>query len=272
MAAMEQGIKIVQSAVGNLQGIFIWRSHVKVIIVWLVFVTGSFFHDFFPLPSCYLSHKRNIFNVFFVKKGWGWTCGMLTFYIVASLMTKKIKDPKQIRGNVLRLFYLTAVWYFATSVFEYIENLTGFCEGEVSIANKTDCSKQRSRWFGFDISGHCFLLTYCILILNEELQGFVSLKDKIDKRNAKDEKKESISLTNLTTNSKHFHFMDTVSMAMTLLMILWEFMLVLTCLYYHTVYQKVLGTVFGILAWHFIYNIMCKVKHPLAPAGPLNFN
>ncbi len=265
----------VSEFIFKIQRIFTWKSQIKALIVWLVFVTGSFFYDFFPLPAFYFSHKKNIFNLYFVKKGWGWTCGLLMLYIPVTLIMRKTTDSKTVGRNMMRLLCLTVVWYATTSAFEYIEHLTGFCEGENEIMSKRSCIHKKSRWIGFDISGHCFLLSFCILILNEEVLNFIALKEKIialGKDNDNHQLKSSVYVhQDLSRNPMLFHIVDSLSFLMTLLMVLWELMLVLTCLYYHTVYQKLLGIVFGIAAWHFVYNFICKMKHPVSPCEPVYF-
>lgn len=37
--------------------------------------------DYFPFPKSYFSDKRNLINQYFVKLGWGWTCGLLGLFI-----------------------------------------------------------------------------------------------------------------------------------------------------------------------------------------------
>jgi|SRR6218665_2498337 len=37
--------------------------------------------DHFPFPKSYFSDKHNLFNQYFVKMGWGWTCSILGLFI-----------------------------------------------------------------------------------------------------------------------------------------------------------------------------------------------
>ncbi|KAM7436259.1 fat storage-inducing transmembrane protein 2 [Porites harrisoni] len=84
----------------------------KAAIYWLVILTGSFLHDFLPFPQSYLSNKRNVFNVYFVKLGWGWTLGLhdsihvLNLACIHLLQTVcDVKAPQQVgRGDVWLVF------------------------------------------------------------------------------------------------------------------------------------------------------------------------
>ena len=74
----------------RLQNMFVMRRNIKFTLIWITFVIGSFFHDYLPLPASYFSKKGNIFNVYFVKKGWGWTFFLLFGYINSLLIKQKV--------------------------------------------------------------------------------------------------------------------------------------------------------------------------------------
>ena len=263
MAKGKQRFAVIIESAFKLQHIVIWIPQVKVLIVWLTFLLGSFLHDFFPLPGSYFSYKKNIFNVVFVKKGWGWTCGLLLLFIPFNLSYQEA-DLIKIGKSLLRLVYGTFFWFALTNSFEHVENWSGRCEGDVVVLTKADCIQKRLIWNGFDISGHCFLLTFCILMINEELLAFARRR----------------SSSGWMTNTKYLDFnqrkpgkkiinavLDSLSLALTMLMILWEFMLFFTCIYFHTIHQKFLGTIIGIAAWYLIYKVAVKYQHPLMPVA-----
>ena len=247
----------------KVQHLVLWIPQVKMLIVWLIFLSGSFIHDFFPLPGSYFSNKKNIFNVYFVKRGWGWTCGLLLVFIFMNLARKEV-GVKIIWKHILRLLYGTLIWFIFTTIFEQIESWTGHCEGDFIKESKIDCLGEGLQWNGFDISGHCFLLTFCILLINEEL--FAITTGHTGKKRETSELWEFDQRATEKTTQKAV--LTLLSISLTLLMILWEFMLFFTCIYFHTVHQKASGTVIGIFAWHLIYNIAVKFKHPLMPNAP----
>ena len=247
----------------KLQHLVLWIPQVKTLIVWLIFLSGSFIHDFFPLPGSYFSNKRNIFNVFFVKRGWGWTCGLMLVFIFMNLARKEV-GVKIVWKHILRLFYGTLLWFTFTTIFEQIESWTGHCEGDVINESKMDCLGEGLQWVGFDISGHCFLLTFCILLINEELFAFTTGHSGKTREKSDFWDFDQRTLGKATQRT----VLISLSILLTLLMILWEFMLFFTCVYFHTVHQKASGTVLGIFAWYLIYKVAVNFKHPLMPNAP----
>ena len=264
MAAWKKHIDTITKGTHKLQHIVLWIPQVKVLIVWLIFLSGSFIHDFFPLSRSYFSNKKNIFNVLFVKKGWGWTCGILLLFILVRLAHQEV-DIKTIWKHVLRLIHSTLAWFVLTTLFEQIESWSGHCEGNIVKQTKTDCLREQFKWNGFDISGHCFLLTFCILLINEELSAY-----KVGRSQATTEASFELWAFNQRTSVKTIQsaVLLALSISLTMLMILWEFMLFFTCIYFHTVLQKAAGTLIGIFAWYVIYNVAVRYQHPFMPATP----
>ena len=230
----------------------------KAAIYWLVILTGSFLHDFFPFPQSYLSNKRNVFNVYFVKLGWGWTLGLMIPFVCLTSLVYTSCDPFAMLKHLSRLAVGTFGWYFWVNFFVFIEEQTGFCEGEETLTSKRICHLQGFHWDGFDISGHTFLLTYSALIITEELQV-----------------KQWFSSTNSETDPPpHFKHLSPLMAAVidafftgsALLLLLWEFMLVCTTLYFHTVLQKVFGALIAFFTWYITYGIWYKEN--LSPGLP----
>lgn len=229
----------------------------KAAIYWLIVIAGSFSHDFLPLPHSYFSNKRNVFNVYFVKLGWGWTLGLIIPFISLTSFAYTTCNPSAMLRHLSRLVVGTCVWYFWVNLFVYIEELTGFCEGEESLTSKRSCHLQGYHWDGFDISGHTFLLTYSALIISEEIQ----LKRWLPVL----EKEKSKGLFG-RTNVLHSLLIDLFFTCGSLLLVLWEFMLVCTSLYFHTVHQKVLGALVALFTWHATYKVWYKSE--LSPGVP----
>lgn len=242
------------------EGIFDWvlvSPVFKVAIYWLVILTGSFLHDFLPFPQSYLSNKRNVFNVYFVKLGWVWTLGlMIPFMCLTSLVYTSCK-PFAMLKHLSRLAVGTFGWYFWVNFFVFIEEQTGFCEGEETLTSKRICHLQGFHWDGFDISGHTFLLTYSALIITEELQV----------KQYKTWFNSTKSETDAPQYLKHLSpLIDAFFTGSALLLLLWEFMLLCTTLYFHTVLQKVLGALIAFFTWYITYEIW--YKNGLSPGLP----
>ena len=223
-------------------------THFKVAFYWVVVVAGSFIHDFLPLPQSYLSNKRNIFNVYFVKIAWGWTLLLLIPFISFTSSLYTSLNPFAILKYLGRMVAVaTCGWYIWVNLFVYIEELTGFCEEETLIS-KRSCYQEGFYWNGFDISGHCFLLIYSALVIKEELQpklywpSIMSPVVETSPENINRFKHRNIA--RLVTP-----FVEVFSFFAGLLSILSEFMLVFATIYFHTVHQKVLGALIAIFTW-----------------------
>ena len=230
----------------------------KVAVYWLAIVAGSFIHEFLPLPHSYFSNKRNAFNVYFVKLGWGWTLGLLIPFISLTSYVYTSFNPTAMLKHLSRMAVGTFGWYFWVNLFVYIEELTGQCEGEETLYSKESCHFQGFHWDGFDISGHTFLLTYSALVISEEIQ--VKRWWSAEQRN-----------TRGTTwfDRRHALISPLVKLlfiCISLLLILWEFMLVCTTVYFHTVGQKVLGALAALCTWYVTYRVWYEKE--LSPGQP----
>ncbi|XP_061066141.1 acyl-coenzyme A diphosphatase FITM2 isoform X2 [Eubalaena glacialis] len=154
------------------------RAAVRRYLPWALvasMLVGSLLKELSPLPESYLSNKRNVLNVYFVKVAWAWTfCLLLPFITLTNYhLTGKA-------GLVLRrlstLLVGTTIWYVGTAVFANIEHYTGSCYQSPALEgvrkehqSKRQCHGEGGFWHGFDISGHSFLLTFCALMIVEEM-------------------------------------------------------------------------------------------------------
>ena len=174
METEQQDKKILKTSMRSyLEGFYDWvlmPKLFKVPFYLFVVVVCSFIHGFQPLPQSYLSNKRNVLNVYFVKFGWGWTLLVLIPFISFTSSLYTSLNPLAILKHLRRMAVATCGWYIWVNLFVYIEELTGFCKGEEKLTSKRSCYQEGFYWDGFDISGHCFLLTYSALVISEELQ------------------------------------------------------------------------------------------------------
>ncbi|XP_012561973.1 acyl-coenzyme A diphosphatase FITM2 [Hydra vulgaris] len=255
----------------RLQYLLTMNVQLKFTILWCIFVFGSLFHDFMPLPPSYFSLRNNFFNVFFVKKGWGWTSGLLFAFLLSLLSKQKQSNVIVCFKNISRIFVLTLTWYLFTSFFETIESYTGNCVGDNNLNIKEVCRNSGFLWNGFDISGHCFLLTYCTLVINEELLATMNVVIQIN-NNDNNKLKKAYKFLGFDFSAVLFDWLiEFFSASLLLLMLLWEVMLFFTCAYFHTLMQKFLGVCFGLLAYYICYRVIFILKHPLAPCEPGEF-
>ena len=258
METEQQDKKILKTSMRSyLEGFHDWvlmPKRFKVPFYLFVVVVGSFIHGFQPLPQSYLSNRRNVLNVYFVKFGWGWTLLVLIPFISFTSSVYTSLNPLAILKHLSRMAVATCGWYIWVNLFVYIEELTGFCEGEEKLISKRSCYQEGFYWNGFDISGHCFLLTYSALVISEELQPklhWPSITSAVVQTNPENINGfQHRNIARLVTP-----FVDVFSLFAGLLSILWEFILVFTTIYFHTFSQKVLGAVIAIFTWYIIYRV-----------------
>ncbi|RFU75784.1 alpha-galactosidase [Trichoderma arundinaceum] len=158
-------------------------------------VSQSHHQDPSIAPS-YFARKNNVFNVIFVKRGWGW----VTFAFVFSLLMQPTgKTPpavvlaRRIRAGV-RWVAVTGWWFFVTQWFfgppiidRSFRWTGGKCElaqREVAMGDGTvkemltavACKAAGGKWKGgHDISGHVFLLVLGTAFLMQEV-GWPALR------------------------------------------------------------------------------------------------
>jgi len=255
----------------RLRLIIIMKTNVKFALLWLVFVVGSFIHDFFPFPQSYFSDSKNFLNVYFVKIGWGWTSGLLLLYITCTLIKQNVNNTKTYWKHYSRIIVYTIAWYICTTFFEYIETLTGTCLGDDAVLAVQSCRKHGYLWNGFDISGHCFLLTFCVLNINKELNGTLNLKIEQDNESyEEDDRKSKVDFKQIAgyaINTEYVNICyDVCVNALLILMVLWEIMLFFTCVYFHTLLQKLLGMLFGVAVTYICHKIF-NMNHPMLPTS-----
>ena len=148
-------------------------------------------------------------------------------------------------------------------LFPAIDNFSATCiaGNETLTLTKAQClSNEGWQYFSFDISGHSYLLIYCVLIIMEESKEiiyFVWLKRKLFDDAAEDSSWPDLDEKQVNSLRRRFPKLSPVLAVtffnMSALALLWDFMLLVTTLYYHTFAEKVIGTVLALLMWAFLY-------------------
>jgi hypothetical protein len=135
-------------------------------------------------PS-YFAQKSNIFNVFFVKRGWAWFTGAFAVFLFTHPSTAV--GSRRLRGGlrwaaVTTLWILVTQWCFGPAIIDRGFRWTGGkCElaqrevymGDNSVGDMVTavaCKAAGGKWKGgHDISGHVFLLTLGTAFLMQEV-------------------------------------------------------------------------------------------------------
>ncbi|THD25412.1 Fat inducing protein 1 [Fasciola hepatica] len=246
---------------------------------------GSLLFDFVRAPPSYFSNKYNLLNQAFVKWGWGWTCIMLSTFVIFSSFIYTASNVKLMRAHILRIVIGTGCWYSVTGFLSFVHDLTGHCQptnltlnNEVRPMRRTLCHKAGGVWIGFDISGHCFLLVLANLWIMEELQcmqhwpRLAGLLKPFDQHSeaevvpgsvarygvTADQWKTARSAFRRLTGAVRAIFTFTACLSM-----IWDFMFLMTIIYFHTMPSKLFGTVIAVACWFVCY----RVVFPCAKTG-----
>lgn len=264
-----------QSWLSVLENIVCWcrcylliPSNAKIAYYITTLLALSTVQNYVDLPHLEsLTGKHSILNQVFVKKGWGFTLAVFLPYRFVSLFL----HPK-LRVSLTQLIVrsaLTTFFFFiwCQVLFPAIDNFSATCiaGNETLTLPKAEClSTEGWQYFSFDISGHSYLLIYCVLIMMEESKEiiyFVWLKSQLFGEATKNRKEDSswpdLDEKQVKSLRKRFSKVSPVVAVtffnMCALALLWDFMLVVTTLYYHTFAEKMIGTVLALLMWCFLY-------------------
>ena len=196
---------------------------------------------------------NNPVNQLLVKWAWGWTLALVALHqLVLARPSASWAPSRRALGQVARLAMGHLVWYLgARLAFPWVEEATGVCQA-TSFLTRRACRRAGFLWTGFDISGHCFLLTFCNLLIAEETRprGVVEGREGAgDTAVAGEKVEQEVGVTRGL---------------LCLLMVAWDTMILCTSLYFHTVGEKVLGWVVGVGAWHLLYKVLYPMVRTLS--------
>ncbi|KAE9414268.1 hypothetical protein Angca_002535 [Angiostrongylus cantonensis] len=202
--------------------------------------------------SYYIVQKHSVFNQYGVKLGWMWTCLIVGPFIWLSSRAH-YRDKGRAIIDLLRLAIATLCWYITVWQFGRITQWTSRCDLSIRYS-KAECQAEGGVWIlGFDISGHCFLMIYSMLVMSEEAHAFREWS-QILHRSYDSGLARRIRLEKLTRLVEYF------LVAMLVLNIIWVKQLTISVLYYHTLTDKVVGALVAVFWWRITY-------HGLYPAG-----
>lgn len=222
----------------------------------------------------YFSQRHNLINQYFVKLGWGWAFVLGgSFSLLSSYVTGGGR-PAPILRSIGRLLVATGVWYFVTQWFVHFETTTGTCRGYQKAMNHRECEENQGHWLpGFDISGHCFLLIFCCMFLNEESRAFRDwerlrsiVSDPDGNKSALLQADPAAVRSTRQLHSQHTLAVKYLFVALALLHLIWDFSLVMTLLYFHTPAQKLVGAGIALACWFGTYQLWYRMR--FSPGQP----
>lgn len=178
-------------------------------------------------PNSVFASKNNLINLIFVKWGWLWTSMVFfsnLFFDQGIMRLKLPTDRRQLARSLSIWVASTVIWYFITqsllvapSVIDHAFMFTGGQCSEPNIFTREQCRTTGGKWEdGHDISGHVFMLIHASMLLWTQYP---------------------FRQTTLTW----------------ILLVIWWWMLLMTCLYYHTLAEKISGLIVGLTPWAVLY-------------------
>lgn len=244
----------------------------KAPLLFVVVIVGSTFDALDVMnQETPLSNVRNPVNQYFVKFSWGWSLLVLVpTALITSVLYTAAMDWKMIGKHMGRLAVSHIIWFVVTSLFVAVDSATGTCADETT-TERSACLKGGHRWYGFDISGHVFLLTYCIFVLTEECAGIAAevwghyavllQEQKVGNKLLKEDL-EQLS----QWHQKAKWLVRVLEFLATIEVVLMAVMVCATALYFHTFVEKLLGYVFALVSWYLTYRWL--YGKPYCPARP----
>ena len=245
-----------------------------------LYIFGTFIlsviSDIWGESRSYLSRKDNIFNMYFAKYCWPWTMLVLGAFVFVSSYTTSCGRNPLIKSNLLRLVTATSAWYGFTGLFLMIEDTSGVCNA-TKFLNKAQCKDAGYEWKGLDISGHCFVLVLCNLLMLEEAKSYLGWERIKDMLRIEEHKRlsveipgengneESTVLSRLTPEEflhlrsnykKHTITVRVLFCLLSLLFVLWDLMIVCTVLYFHLMIEKVIASCLAVVTWFILYRVV----------------
>ncbi|KAF2355864.1 Fat storage-inducing transmembrane protein [Trinorchestia longiramus] len=238
-----------------------------------------------------LTSKDSILNQVFVKMGWAWTlCALMCLFLALLPLSSQ---PLVVGSKVAaRALILTLVFYaWCAVIFVAIEHWTGICVSKnvvISRREKRKCIKGGHEFYSFDISGHAFLMVYCVLTLMQEAQvmrRYMVLGEALGRLKEDEASSDNESLdgsldgvepfvltepnlelkeTLSDSEASKFHsvymrmwvFVVLSYVSVCLLCLTWDVVLVITTIYYHTILEKLLGVIIGCGSFAFLYKFL----------------
>merc|ERR1719228_1583859 len=229
----------------------------------------------------YFANPNNFLNQWFVKIGWFWTLLVVGSFVYLSSQTYSCGRFNIIRNNIVRLVIATGAWFCLTNMFDLLEHKSGICD-ITKYHRKETCLASGNNWKGFDISGHCFLLIFSNLVMIEEGKAYLGwerIKDFLrneEHRRLTDDKEQSDTPLSKLRNEEFLHlraefpkrtpYVRLLFCLMAILMLFWDFMLLLTVLYFHMMIEKVVASACAVLTWFVLYKFL--YTQSLSPGLP----
>lgn len=233
----------------------------KAQVIFAIVLLGSAVQALDILPETVVSDKHNPVNKYLAKFSWLWT---LLWLVPTVSCTGALYSALALRGFLSHLSRIAvghAMWYSVTSFIQYVDNYAGSCSLG-GISNARACRRDGHEWNGFDISGHIFLLSYCVFVITEEaanikLEVWNEYRDTLTLERQFLAKRGKL-LEKWLFRLHHFfgYFVEALEVYALALLLIWMSMVVVSSLFFHTVSEKLLGYGIAVGVWFGTYGFI----------------
>ncbi|ESO05338.1 hypothetical protein HELRODRAFT_78040, partial [Helobdella robusta] len=254
--------------------ILLINLRVKIIFYICSIIIVSMATDHFPLPKNFLSNTNSFANQYFVKYAWTITSGLNALFIYYTSSIFFCGEMWGTNRSLLRLAFGTMWWYICSIIFELIGYKYGLCVGgNQNSFNKDVCS---GRWVSFSVSDRLFVLFYGMLMTLEEVRSLITwerLHDVIFKNDPNLLISSKLSENQIEKTKKLY--VENVTrvrltvMILTVLIIMLDFSMIVSILYFNNMPQKLAASFFALLGWLLTYKTWFRKKSKLwSPGSP----
>ncbi|XP_065913785.1 acyl-coenzyme A diphosphatase FITM2-like [Dysidea avara] len=220
----------------------------KILFLFVTVIVGSTLCSLSLSPPAYFDNPKNFLNKAFVKFSWGWTLLLLVPLVILTSYVYELGSRAGVVKNCIRIVISHVIWFVVTTAFVILDDNVGTCS-KAGFVHKSPCYSNKGIWYGFDISGHTFLLCYIIFVITEECIPIIPQTWN----KAENILHRPILLRRYKKISSVLNWLRWYA---TFIIILACIMTLATNLYFHTMPEKILGFLVAVLSWYITYCIM----------------
>ncbi|KAG6112553.1 hypothetical protein E4U13_004226 [Claviceps humidiphila] len=242
-------------------------------------ITQSHSQDPNLAPS-YFARKSNIFNILFVKRGWGWTTFAFYFFLLTHPSGGSgglDLTPRRLRAilrwaAVTGWWFLVTQWFFGAPLIDRGFRWTGGrCDlvqqevrmgdaGVGDVLTAVACKASGGRWSGgHDISGHVFLLVLGISFLVQEIGWTVgrwasrSMEERCVIMYDGAVKGANVVAETEAGQGRGNYSLGIGGKTAVAIAALQSWMLLMTAIYFHTWFEKLTGLLTALIGIYVVY-------------------
>lgn len=235
---------------------------IKVPILLAIVVLGSACQAYGVVPpETIFSRRGNPVNKYLVKLSWLWTLMFLIPAVsISSVLYSGLLSYRGVLRHMGRVVVGHVTWYCTTWLIHRVDNGLGACSvGDIKTAKS--CVTSGHEWIGFDISGHTFMLSYCVFLITEESFNISKVvwgryEDALSREQRVLEKRGDLERWLRKLYHASGYLVEGLQWYALALVLIWTFMLLTTALYYHTFLEKLIGSLIAVGAWYISYRTL----------------